>query len=101
MCLVETGGFLKIFFFKIRQKCTCKCGGKRAIKSSLYCRELIFCYENKGLDEIITFYFNGGLISKTLCSMQQVISFQLPTRPFFPKKSTFKNKMIDFAHHCT
>jgi hypothetical protein len=38
------------------------------------------CEENKGLIVIGTFYFNGALISETLCSMQQVTSFQIPTR---------------------
>jgi hypothetical protein len=31
--------------------------------------------------------------------MQQVIIFQIPPRPLlFPRKSTLKNKMIDFVH---
>jgi hypothetical protein len=35
--------------------------------------------------------------------MQQVItgSFQIPTRHLlFPENQRFKNKMIDYAHHC-
>jgi hypothetical protein len=43
----------------------------------------------------ITFYFNGALISYTLCSMQQVISFQIPTRPLlFPRKPKLKKKIM-------
>jgi hypothetical protein len=41
-----------------------------------------FCVKkNKGLNAIGTFYFNGALISQTLCLVQQVIGFQIPTRP--------------------
>ena len=59
-----------------------------AVKSLLYFKALIFCDENKVLIVTGTFYFNGALIFKTLCSMQQVTSFQIPTRPLlFPRKS--------------
>ncbi len=60
-----------------------------AMNLSLYFRALIFYEENKGLIVIWTFYFNGALISWTVCSMQQVTSFQIPTKPLlFPGKST-------------
>jgi hypothetical protein len=33
--------------------------------------------------------------------MQQVNSFEIPTRPLlFPENQRFKNKMIYYAHHC-
>ncbi len=67
----------------------------RAKNSSFYFRVLIFCEENKDLIAIGTFYFNTALISQTLCSMQQVTSFQIPTRlSLFPENQRYKNKII-------
>ncbi len=49
-----------------------------------YIYERIFLriiYTRISLIVIGAFYFNGALISQTLCSMQQVTSFQTPTSP--------------------
>jgi hypothetical protein len=58
----------------------------RAKNSSFYFRALIFCEEKKDLIAIGNFYFNTALISQTICSVQQVTSFQIPKGPLlFPE----------------
>jgi hypothetical protein len=66
-----------------------------AMNSLLYFRALIFVWRNKGLIVIRTFYLNGALISPTLCSMQQVTSFQnQQDLKFFPENQRFKIKWL-------
>ncbi len=52
------------------------------MKSSFFFTALIFCEEIKGLIVIGTFYFNGALLSETLCYMQQVTSIKNPNETF-------------------